>query len=71
MYDWEITEEPDGKILAFLCGTQVTVRPAGEEAGSQWRWEVRYADGQTQTGVSDDSAGALEKAKRVAEHYMP
>jgi hypothetical protein len=71
VYDWEVNEEPGGKIVASLCGTHVTVSSAEGETPDGWRWEVRFADGQTQSGVSEDADAALEKAKRVAERYMP
>lgn len=71
MYDWEISEQPDGGIVALLCRTQVTVAPVAGDAQGRWRWEVRFADGQTQTGLSEDREAAFEKGKRVAERYMP
>jgi hypothetical protein len=32
---------------------------------------VQFADGQTQTGTSGDPDDALEKAKEVAERFLP
>ena len=71
MYDWEETQEPDGKIVAKLCGTEVVVYGAREGAAGAWCWEVRFADGQTQTGFADDPDKAMDKAKRVAERFLP
>lgn len=71
VYDWEINEESDGTIVALLCRTRVRVARAEGDAEGRWRWEVRFADGQTQSGLSEDREAALEKGKRVAERYMP
>lgn len=68
MYDWEVREEFDGRIVAKLCGTQVHVHPNAEGAG--WCWEVRFADGQTQSGLCDDARSATEKGQRVAERFL-
>lgn len=68
MYEWEISEEPEGRIVAKLCGTQVHVYSAGGDGG--WSWEVRFADGHTQSGVCEEADEALEKGKRVAERFL-
>lgn len=70
VYDWEVSEEADGKVVAKLCGTEVHVLPSTGEAGG-WRWEVHFADGQTQSGTGEDPDAALEKGKRVAERFLP
>ena len=71
VYDWDVTEEPEGTIVAKLCGTQVVVFPAVETGSEGWCWEVRFADGQIQAGLSPDPDDALEKAKKVAERFLP
>lgn len=71
MYDWDVTEDPDGRIVGKLCGTQVVVFPAPSQGSEGWSWEVHFADGQVQTGISADPDQALEKAKRVAERFLP
>lgn len=71
MYDWELSEEPDGKIVGKLCNTEVTVSPTADDTDEGWNWEVRFADGQVQTGAAADPDAALAKAKQVAERYLP
>ena len=74
MYDWQVSEEPDGGLTAQLCGTHVRVSPAADEGAGDaggWCWEVRFADGQTQTGTSADADAALQKGKEVAERFLP
>jgi hypothetical protein len=68
VYAWEIHEEPEGRVVAKLCGTQVHVYQSDQ--GASWCWEVRFADGQAQSGFSDDAETALEKGKRVAERFL-
>ncbi|MBI4606795.1 MAG: hypothetical protein HY721_32930 [Planctomycetes bacterium] len=69
MFDWEETQEPDGKVVATLCGTKVVVYGAREESQG-WCWEVRFADGQVQTGYAGDPDTALAKGKKVAERFL-
>ena len=71
MHDWKETEEPDGKIVAHLGGTQVVVYGAREGAPGAWCWEVRFADGQVQTGFADGPDEGLNKGKEVAERFLP
>ena len=71
VYDWEVTEEPGDKITAKLCGTTVLVFAAEKGAPGAWRWEVRFADGQVQTGYSNDCDDALSRGKGVAERFLP
>jgi len=71
VYDWDVSEEPDGRIVAKLCGTQVLVYPSTKSGSEGWCWEVRFADGQVQSGLSGDPDEALEKGKRVAERFLP
>ena len=71
MYDWEVTEEPGGKISAKLCGTTVMVYAADKSAPGAWCWEVRFADGQVQTGYAKDCDDALTRGKAVAERFLP
>jgi hypothetical protein len=71
VYEWDVVEEVAGHVVAKLCGTQVTVRGAPEKAISPWEWEVKFADGQTQSGFAPSADEALEKGKRVAERFLP
>ena len=70
MYDWEEAQEPDGKVVAKLCDTQVLVYRAGEGAPQAWRWEAQFAVGQIQSGYAEDPDEALEKGERVAERFL-
>ena len=70
MFDWEMTREASGKVIARLEGTEVTVFRAADGAPGAWRWEVRFADGQVQFGHTEACDQALEKAKRVAERFL-
>jgi hypothetical protein len=69
--DWQETEEPDGKLVAALCGTKVLVFAAKEGSPAPWAWEVRFADGQVQGGYAADPDAALAKGKMVAERFLP
>jgi hypothetical protein len=71
VYDWEETEGPDGKLVAKLGGTEVVVYGAREGAPGVWCWEVRFADGQVQTGFAEDADEAMDKGKGVAESFLP
>lgn len=71
VYDWQQTQEPDGKWVAQLCGTKVLVCPTGQDAPRAWAWEVQFADGQVQVGHAGDPEEALEKGKEVAERFLP
>ena len=70
MFDWEMTREASGKVTGRLEGTEVTVFRAPDGAPGAWRWEVRFADGQVQSGHAEACDVALEKAKRVAERFL-
>jgi hypothetical protein len=70
MLDWEESQDADGKTVATLCGTRVTVFGSHNDPPRGWCWEVRFADGQTQTGFAGDADEALAKAKRVAERFL-
>ncbi len=71
MYDWQETQESDGKCVAHLCGTKVLVCPTGQDGPRAWTWEVQFADGQVQVGHAADPEEALEKGKEVAERFLP
>jgi hypothetical protein len=71
VYDWDVVNEADGRLVAKLCGTQVMVREAPEKSPGPWMWEVRFADGQTQSGFAPSCDEALDKGKRVAERFLP
>ena len=71
MNDWQETQEPDGKLVATLCGTKVLVYAARDDAPAAWSWEVRFADGQVQVGHAEDPDSAVAKGKMVAERFLP
>lgn len=71
MYEWQESEEPDGKLVARLLGTQVSVASASARDPLPWAWEVRFADGQVQVGYAADAESALEQGKEVAERFLP
>ena len=71
MYEWQESQEPDGKLVARLLGTKVLVAPAEGTAPLPWAWEVRFADGQVQVGYAEDPDAALQHGKEVAERFLP
>jgi hypothetical protein len=70
VFDWELTREAGGRVVARLEGTEVTVFRVAGGTPAAWRWEVRFADGQVQSGQAESSDQALEKGKRVAERFL-
>jgi len=39
--------------------------------GNRWRWEVRFGDGKTKTGVNTGkSCGAIKQAKSAIDHFL-
>ena len=70
MFEWEEKEEADGTMSASLEGTRVLISRAPPGAAGPWRWDVKFADGQVQTGYAEDGKAALKIGKRVAERFL-
>lgn len=71
MYEWQVSEGRDGKLVAKLLGTKVVVSQAADRDPEPWAWEVHFADGQVQVGYAADADAALERGKEVAERFLP
>ncbi|HZN56543.1 MAG TPA: hypothetical protein VFD71_00605 [Planctomycetota bacterium] len=71
MNDWQEVQEPEGGYSAQLCGMKVVVYASGANSPGAWTWEVRFADGQVQSGYAEDPDAAMQKGKKVAERFIP
>jgi hypothetical protein len=70
VFQWEEKQEADGTVTACLEGTRVLITRAPPGAVGPWRWDVKFADGQVQTGYAEDGETALKTGKRVAERFL-
>ncbi len=59
------------EIATTACFTFVEYSVVQLPEGNRWRWEVRFGDGKTKTGVTPVSrAVAIKQAKSAIDHFL-